>query len=400
MVVTRKTASWSRMFSNTASTKNLTVKAKHYIPRAQRSASKTMFEIDKFYDGRLVRATRKDPTRELNYSPEHWERHKSVWRRVRHVVNTFRSSPFQRLFLPDLFITASIAGGLTYYNEMIAVDAASQLGMQGMGMVAGTTAIGLLSAFRLNASYGRYNEARKLLSSTIYQNFAGSALMWLESEEKKERMLNLIKAFPVALNFHLNGKGGHHMIRRRQKDFKEQVLAEYHLEMLDIFENEGDTDFVRIFNQFREKENVPLYITTTMRKIISQNGSQESIYNRELEEHVQRLVASASGCDRVLKTPIPTCFTRHTSRLLFIWSNLVPFAVYPVCGPLFTLPASVLVAYSIMGIEDIGVQLEEPFNILPMRQYSDGVYASVNAIKTVYNEDDPGSSTATAEERR
>lgn len=123
-----------------------------------------------------------------------------------------------------------------------------------------------------------------------------------------------------------------------------------------------------------------------MRKIIAENCevSGSPVYNRELDLHVQQLVESLGGCERVLKTPIPTCFTRHTSRLLFAWSNLLPFAIYPTCGPMFTIPASLAIAYSVMGIEDIGVQLEEPLNILPLRQYSEGVYDGVETIKTAY----------------
>jgi len=81
---------------------------------------------------------------------------------------------------------------------------------------------------------------------------------------------------------------------------------------------------------------------------------------------------------------------RHTSRLLFVWSSLIPFAIYPVCGPFFTLPATIGISYSLMGIEDIGVQLEEPFNILPLRQMSDGVYSGVDFVASAYSNDDKG----------
>lgn len=125
-----------------------------------------------------------------------------------------------------------------------------------------------------------------------------------------------------------------------------------------------------------------------MREIISQNSTDEdgavplSVYNRELDIHVQKFVASLGGCERIQKTPIPTCFTRHTSRLIFMWSTLLPFAIYPVCGPFFTFPSTLAITYSILGLEDIGVQIEEPFNILPLRQYSDGVYDGVDFIRS------------------
>lgn len=342
------------------------------------------------YDSRLKRRRRIDPTRELNYQAENWESHKSVYRRIRHILTTFGASPFQRLLFPDLFITSAIAGGLTYYNEFVATEA---LWMDGKGLAAGTTAIALLSGFRLNASYGRYVEARTLLGAvnTASRDLASNANMWLTTEESKDRMMRLIKAFSVTLIFHLNAKGGHNQIRRNQTTFRDQVYAEFRAELADVYEYEKDEDFLRICNWFcTSGTNVPLGITLMMREIISQNNSEGedgavplSVYNRELDIHVQKLMASLGGCERIQKTPIPTCFTRHTSRLIFMWSTLLPFAIYPVCGPLFTLPSSLAITYSILGLEDIGVQIEEPFNILPLRQYSDGVHDGVDFIRSL-----------------
>lgn len=64
----------------------------------------------------------------------------------------------------------------------------------------------------------------------------------------------------------------------------------------------------------------------------------------------------------------------------------MPFALYPATGPLGTVPASLLISYSLLGIGDIGVQLEEPFNILPLRQYtrSEGIYDGVDNIRDSY----------------
>lgn len=95
-------------------------------------------------------------------------------------------------------------------------------------------------------------------------------------------------------------------------------------------------------------------ITALMRNIVANNHAQKDALNRELDLHVQSLVSSLGGAEGIQKTPIPTCFTRHASRLLFVWSNAMPFAIYPACGPLLTLPATIAVSYSIMGIEDIG----------------------------------------------
>ena len=287
----------------------------------------------------------------------HWERHKSVYRRVKHMLTTFGSSPFQRLLFPDMFITSLITGGLIYYNEFIAP--ASQIFMDSSGVAAGTTAIALLTGFRLNASYGRYNDGRKQMSNvnTSSRDLATNTYMWITLPKDRERMLLLIKAFSVALTFHLNKKGNHVGIRRCDSLFDEQIYAEYQAEMLDVFQNVDDKDFIRVCQWYRDNKSVPLGISALMRGIIARNDQKDAL-NRELDVHVGKLVSSLGGCERIQKTPIPTCFTRHTSRLLFVWSNMIPFAIYPICGPLYTLPATIGISYTLMGIEDIGVQLE------------------------------------------
>ena len=361
------------------------IASKYYVPKAERDGKNCVFELDPIFNERLVKINRKCPSRELNYTPEMWERHKDPWRRIRHLASLSQSSPFNRLLLPDLTITASIAMSLSYYNAFLSPEA--QLVMDGSAMAGATTAIGLLAAFRLNTSYARYEEARKFWGeiNNSSRDLAGNALMWLETSKQKDRMLKLIKAFPVAMQFHLNEKGGHYRMLRRDPNFQEQKYAEFYAELNDIYKDEHHHDFVQLCNTYHNGGHVPLAVTSCMRVIISQNKEfGDPVYNRELDEQVQRLVGCLGMCERVLRTPIPTCFTRHTSRLSCFWSNLLPFAMYPALGPIGVVPGSLLVAYAVLGIGDVGVQLEEPFNILPLRQYSDGIYDGINSIEASF----------------
>ena len=51
---------------------------------------------------------------------------------------------------------------------------------------------------------------------------------------------------------------------------------------------------------------------------------------------------------------------RHTARFLFTWLTLLPFALYGTCG-VWTTPVVAGIAAVLCGIEEIGVQVEEPF---------------------------------------
>jgi len=381
------------------------LKPEFFVPRAERK-NRAVFSLDdQLGEERLRRNDRLCPTRELNFTPKQWDKHKSPYRRIRHVVNTFRSSPVQRLMFPDLFMVGSVATGLTIYNEFFAAPK-EVLNVSMTGFAGATTAIGLLAAFRLNASYGRYEECRIFwgeINNSI-RDLAGQTMMWMKDEDQRSRMLKLCKAFPVCLNFHLNSKGGHHNIRRNSPKFpkfEDRVHAEFQAELRDIYlDKRHERDFERLSEVKYSGGNSPLEVLTLMRETIAGSiGTVDAIYVRELDEQCQRICGAFGASERVLRTALPTGFTRHSSRLMFLWSNGLPFALYPAMGPLLTLPASIVTSYAVLGIEDIGVQLEEPFDILPLRQYSDGMFDAISAIEKNYTEYVPPSVAKTITEQ-
>ena len=376
--------------SAVVSDKRETVKPEYYVPRAERG-SLLPFTINyQFGEERLERNDRRCPTRELNFTAEHWGKHKSPYRKLRHMVNIFRSSPVQRLAFPDLFLTASVAACLTYYNEFIHfADSVSHI--EPAGFAGATTAIGILAGFRLNASYGRYEECRIFWGDTnnTIRDLGGQTMMWMKDADQQKRMMKLNKAYPVVLHFHLHAKGGHHNMKRSkpgQAPFKDRVQAEFEAELHAIYtDGKDESDFQRLADVKYNGGNTSLEVLTLMRETIAGSvGTVDAIYVRELDEQCQRLCASYGASERVLRTALPTSFTRLTSRLMFIWSNLLPFALYPAMGPFGTLPTALITSFAILAIEDIGVQLEEPFDILPLRQYSDGMFDALGQIERNY----------------
>jgi predicted membrane chloride channel (bestrophin family) len=316
---------------------------------------------------------------------------------------------------PDLASVAAISVGLAYYNEFIAMGE-NIISISATAFGGATTAIGILAGFRLNASYGRYEECRIFWGDTnnTIRDLAGETMMWMKDKDQQNRMLKLCKAYPVILNFHLNAKGGHHNILRthshaptpnmtgdsilhlteastlKSKDqeysFEDRVHAEFMAELRDIYlDGKHEEDYQRLCDVKYKGGNTPLECLTCMRETIAGSvGTVDAIYVRELDEQCQRLCAAFGASERVLRTSLPTSFTRHTSRLMFFWSNALPFALYPALGPWGTLPAAAFTSWAILAIEDIGVQIEEPFFVLPMRQYSDGMFDAIGQIERNY----------------
>ena len=231
-------------------------------------------------------------------------------------------------------------------------------------------------------------------------------MMWMKDSDQQARMLKLCKAYPVVLNFHLNSKGGHHNILRDEvvkkgseeskAPFADRVHAEFLAELRDIYtDGKDEDDFNRMAVVKYNGGNTIIEVLTLMGETIAGSvGTVDAIYVRELDEQCQRLCASMGASERVLRTSLPTSFTRHTSRLMFVWSNLLPFALYPAMGPYGTPFAAAFTSWAIQSIEDIGVQIEEPFFVLPLRQYSDGMFDVIGQIERNYKKYVPPSVAA------
>merc|ERR1711972_1265340 len=73
------------------------------------------------------------------------------------------------------------------------------------------------------------------------------------------------------------------------------------------------------------------------------------------------------ACENVLATPIPVGYTKHTTRFLFLWLTLLPLALQGQLG-VGCVFGEQLIAFGLLGIEDVGIQLEEPFSVLPVER--------------------------------
>jgi len=102
---------------------------------------------------------------------------------------------------------------------------------------------------------------------------------------------------------------------------------------------------------------------------------QESVM---LEEQFTQIISSLGTCEKLLRTPIPLGYTRYAVRFLMIWLTLLPLALVRTFDGFAKntwwedKPTPVLVfvmiflSVAFLSIEDISVQLEEPFCVLPL----------------------------------
>lgn len=92
-----------------------------------------------------------------------------------------------------------------------------------------------------------------------------------------------------------------------------------------------------------------------------------------IDKGLMEMTSAFYTCDRIFTTPIPLMYTRHTARFLLIWLLTVPMALYhefrktqTIYVPFIIPMISFFNAIFLFGIEELGVQIEEPFSILPL----------------------------------
>jgi len=87
-------------------------------------------------------------------------------------------------------------------------------------------------------------------------------------------------------------------------------------------------------------------------------------------DHIATLLCDALGSnERLATSPVPRFYTRHTRRFLNFWLLLVPLGLWAPfesswnhTGCIFS---TFILAGFLLGIEELSIQLEEPFSLLP-----------------------------------
>jgi ion channel-forming bestrophin family protein len=103
-----------------------------------------------------------------------------------------------------------------------------------------------------------------------------------------------------------------------------------------------------------------------------------------------KLIDHIGACERILSAPLPRAYTIHIRRFILLYLATLPFAMIDRVGlltPLFT----VLVAYPILSLDQIGMELQNPFseaniNHLPLDELCTKIERNLLALL----QDEPG----------
>lgn len=114
-----------------------------------------------------------------------------------------------------------------------------------------------------------------------------------------------------------------------------------------------------------------------------------------LETELSALTSAVCTCEQLLRTPIPLGYTRYSVRFLWAWLSLLPFALSRTFNefavgtwwqdkpkPVLAF-AMLFIGFAFLSIEDISVQIEEPFAILPLRAHQQWLLRDTAQMKAL-----------------
>ena len=280
-------------------------------------------------------------------------------------VRRWKYSTSARKILPAVMASSLYSLAMAFALRHVRVGR-YQLGAMTEGASAAAASLGmplaLLLTLRANASLGRLNEARQLMGRMILRgrNLASYLRVYVLPTDPGAAVLaaRYLAVFPWACKA---------LVRSEPQDGRAKVYEA-------MLGPEGAAWLLS-----RSRQHVAIVLR--LRQIIASAASTSSsrappgrdghfyVPHASMERALDDLDAVAGGCERLLSSPIPPTYSRHLSRIMFMYLALLPFSLVASGSPsLGAMVASALASYVLVGIDEIGMEVENPFPVLPMQQ--------------------------------
>jgi putative membrane protein len=224
-------------------------------------------------------------------------------------------------------------------------------------------ALGLLLVFRTNSSYDKFWEGRKQWGGMVNEcrNLARQASVMLSGVPELRRELILwTAAFPYAAMSVLRGA------RSLAPSSKDLPPAEV--------------------GACLAAQHMPLAVAQRILQTSVAARDRGAISDHLLQmfdQNVNLLIDYIGACERIHRTPIPFAYMVHLRRALILYCFTLPFVLV---DPLhwWTVAGTFLLAFVFFGIEEIGVEIEDPFgfdeNDLPLERFCQTIEANLLAV--------------------
>ena len=209
-------------------------------------------------------------------------------------------------------------------------------------------ALSTFLGFRNNACYDRWWEGRKVWGKIISgsRDLIRQTAVLAKHETERKTLLELTSAFSHSLVDHLKGTSS-----------LPSLISNY------------PEEFIRAY---QESHNKPSFILNEISKRLATLQHQQALSDIQyqmFDKSLTELNENQTSCERLNNTRVPFAYTLLLHRTAYIYCFLIPFGFTDILG-WWTPVASLLVAYTLFGLDALSDELERPFsnldNVLPV----------------------------------
>lgn len=320
------------------------------------------------------------PMRRTVFTHEDWVKFRSSDRFMKNLRNIAVSGVYKNLgrevvatTAVALFVWASnlALGGYTdfvgvQHEALVHIDGLSGIGLPLTPFTLASPSLGLLLVFRTNAAYKRWDEARKNWGSNINRTrdlvrmanayYDETGLTPERRAEDMDRVALCTWAFVRSMKRHLSPEW------EDEKDFRRELYEKLPWRQAQYIIDAAHRPNRALFDLSNAIENLPMHF----------------IRKDELHKSCTQFEDNLGSSERLLTSPVPLFYSRHSARFLSIWMLLLPFAMWDpfkdTWNHIGMLPATALLSVFLFGIDELATQMDEPFTILPMQGFCDKIF--------------------------
>jgi putative membrane protein len=217
--------------------------------------------------------------------------------------------------------------------------------------------LAIFLGFRINASYDRFWEARKLWGTVLVEarNLGRQALTLTASGAEVRAFVLGLAGFAATLRNQLRQQGATIGL----DGLLQPVLID------------------RLGRLRYPTSAVALWLGQELRRFRDE-GSLDPLALSSMDGALSQMTAALGGCERIANTPLPFTYSviLHRSTYLYCW--LLPFGLVDAIGLLTPLVVA-FVSYTFFALEALSDEVEEPFGTRPNDLALDAIVASVHA---------------------
>jgi len=365
------------------------------------------------------------------FDASRWRKHASFGRYGREIVGLFFGITTRRI-LPVVLSLGIFATGVELYNFVaMRNEAIIEIELPVITFQITAPLLGLLSVFRTNSAYQRYAAGGKAMNriSGSLMDLVRLLMLWSEDSKPRPRkdvdyIVELIVLYHTWICVGYLQPGRYFVQGKWTSDSaqigQEEEASDSAIIPIDsVMEELGETE-KEYLGKFAKKARGGEVILAELNKRLGRPPTSQlrpSLVQASISWEINRLprlgmpqkstmempMSNVSTqlaiCENLLRVPIPLAYTRSLLRFLWLWLTLLPFALVKTFNdfnlgtwwegkPLLVVPVvTCLVGVFFLSIDDIAVQIEEPFTSQrrQLENYADWFALDVAEMRTVVN---------------